>query len=241
MLFWKFWQKFSQNTALATPSPSFFNCVCHDMTPPPAESLLPSPPTAKCSYTYEFKWWHICRNLQVYNNISSRVLNLMKNWRLRWSQRENLFYTWFFRDIFIQLSGPGGVFMYYSASTLACSLNKCQLNHNCRLEPNKLPLGKDWPKIGNSATCWSIDVLVEIWEDQWKIVVESNFKYVQDCRMLHWIFKIFEFKIFIRCFGNSTPKRDLIIMSIRKALVIRFSSVFFPMSVFKLVNLFTRN
>jgi len=43
MFFFKVWQKFNQNTALATPSPSLLNCVCHDVTPSPCRRPLPSP------------------------------------------------------------------------------------------------------------------------------------------------------------------------------------------------------
>jgi len=52
MLFKKFCQKFSQNTVLATPSPSLFNWVCHDVTPSPMPKPFYPPPTAKRSYTY---------------------------------------------------------------------------------------------------------------------------------------------------------------------------------------------
>jgi len=43
----KFWQKFSQNTALATPSPSLFNCVCYDVTPSPLPKAFYPPPNGQ--------------------------------------------------------------------------------------------------------------------------------------------------------------------------------------------------
>jgi len=44
--------KVASDTALKTPSPSLFNCVCHDVTPSPLPKAFYPPPTAKCSYTY---------------------------------------------------------------------------------------------------------------------------------------------------------------------------------------------
>jgi len=62
MLFKKFWQKFSQNTALATPSPSLFNCVCHDVTPYPLPKAFYPPPNGQVLLHV---WYAVCCKLEA--------------------------------------------------------------------------------------------------------------------------------------------------------------------------------